>query len=175
MMSRSRTWVVCGAIALLVSLSRVLWLQRRHSAADAEHLALEPLVATRASCPEQRDHGAHAAHVALHVAQARMQRYAFAPGEGRLALDRIAVAVECARLAGDEALAATASQRESQLRERIEREARDRLRRYEILKRHDRLPDAAGDIAFLIELGWPARGALAEALRRDRDALESAP
>lgn len=174
-MSRSRKLLVGGSIAALVVLGAValLYAVRPVLVTGAEAPALPPLPRARASCPEGRDHAAHAAHTALKIAGARMQRYAFAPSEGRMALAQLAIAVECSQVAGDAQLAALASRREAELRARIEGEAGDRLRRYEALKQHQRLREAAEDIAFLIELGWPEHGALADALRRDRDALES--
>ena len=38
-------------------------------------------------------------------------------------------------------------------------------------RRHDRTPEAADDIAYLTDLGWPERGPLADQLRLDREAL----
>jgi len=101
--------------------------------------AFPPLPEARASCPEQAQHAAHAARAALQAARARMQRYAFAPSDGRRALERIATAVECARLAGDGALERAAAEQSESIRARIDRDARDHFQRYEQLKRHLRL------------------------------------
>jgi hypothetical protein len=126
-----------------------------------------PLPEAQASCPARSEHAADAARAALAAAGARMQRYAFAPREGRLALERLAEAAECARAANDGALEAAASQQRASMRARIEGDARDHFRRYQHLMSHDRLAEASTDIAFLVELGWPERGELAERLRRD--------
>lgn len=170
-MSQYRTIALTSAFALLV-VGLISWrLQPRPSAPVARADGLGALIEGASACPEPSARAAHAATAARQEAQARMQRYAFAPHEGRLALNRLSVAVECARLAGDAGLLTSATHEQAALQAQLERDARDHLRRYEILKRRGRLAEASADIAFLIELGWPEAGELAAALRRDRDAL----
>jgi hypothetical protein len=102
-----------------------------------------------------------------------MQRYPFAPQDGLEALARLAEAVDCARLAGDSGAMSEPSQQLAQAHERIERDFRDHSQRYALLRKHERMREAADDIAYLTALGWPESGAFAEQLRIDRNVLES--
>ena len=169
-MSRSAAIAVRVVIALLLLVGAAVWLHASTPPETAQP-ALEPLPLTAASCPEEAVHAAHAARAALKAANARMQRYAFAPREGLLALDQLAIAMECARVVGDGALEASASTQRAELHGRIEGDAQNRFRRYEVLKRHGRLREAGPDVAYLVALGWPERGTLADQLRRDRDVI----
>ena len=163
------SWLLAAAaLAVLTSVAAGVWRGVR-DAARGEDAGWPPLPETQASCPEPREHARHAARAALGAARARMQRYAFAPRDGRLALERLAEAVECARAANDGELASEAARELAGARARIESDGRDHLRRYQHLKERDRLDEAASDIAFLLELGWPESGALARRLRRDGD------
>lgn len=163
--------VAIAAVAVVGAGVGVAW-RSSTSRSTAREAAHPPALAlTDAHCPERPAHARHAAHAALHVAHARMQRYPFAPGDGRLALERLGSAVECARLTGDAALIEAAEQQLARVRARIERDARDHLRRYQLLKARGRLREAAADVAYLTDIGWPAHGTLADQLRRDREAI----
>jgi hypothetical protein len=156
---------VCVVIALAFFATGVLPASRGDALARDDKWP--PLPQAQASCPARSEHAADAARAALAAAAARMQRYAFAPRDGRLALDRLAEAAECARAANDGALEAAASQQLADMRARIEGDARDHFMRYQHLKSRDRVNEASTDIAFLVELGWPESGELADRLRRD--------
>lgn len=153
-------------LAALVAAATGLWRLDR-TPPNAEDEGWPPLPEARASCPDAAEHAGHAARAALAAGTARSQRYVFAPREGRLAVERFAEAAECARVAQDEPLQAAATQQLTRLRGRIERDARDHFRRYRHLARLGRAREAASDVAFLLELGWPERGPLIERLRRD--------
>lgn len=161
-------------LAIMIVLGALFVLRAKDGASGQARLpSLDPLPEPAASCPEDAQHALHAANAALHAAHARLQRYAFAPRDGRHALARLSEAAECARLAGDAALLAGASTQRAELREQIERDIRDHYQRYELLRQHDRVREAGHDIGYLIALGWPERGPLADQLRLDRDLLES--
>lgn len=170
---RERVRSVAGlcVLAVLLGAGAISW-ERRSGAAAAPVLELAPLPEPSAACAEDLSHARHAARVALDTARARMQRYAFAPGDGRDALARLAEAVDCARLSGDAALQAEAATELARVHERIGREVREHAQRYALLRQRERLADAEDDIVFLTELGWPEHGELADQLRRDRIQLE---
>jgi hypothetical protein len=155
--------VAAGALAVL-----------RAAGDSSEALAEAPpaLPVLDAICREDREHALHAARAALHSGRARMQRYPFAPRDGREALARLAEAVACARLAGDAAALGEASEQLARARQRIERDIRDHTQRYALLRKRERVREAADDIAYLTALGWPERGAFAEQLRIDQGVLE---
>jgi len=171
------SWVQLSAWLLLSLLAAASSLAVAGSSDEVEaeplNLKVGPVPEHAASCPEGKEHAAHAAQVALHTAQARMRRYAYAPRDGRRALGRAAEAVECARLAGEPELVRRAAEQLARIRARINGDVRDRLGRYQLLKRGDRLNEAFPDIYYLVELGWPEAGELADQLRRDRETVES--
>lgn len=161
-------------LVVVVIATGALVLRQRDVGEPALSAHVEALPESAATCPDDGVHALHAARAALHGAEARLQRYPFAPRDGRHALARFAEAFECARLAGDDALRDAASARLKEVRATLERDVRDHAQRYALLRQHDRMREAADDIAYLTELGWPERGALAEQLRLDREALEAA-
>lgn len=166
---------VAGAsvLAIMVLLGGLFVLRAQQPTAREPLASLPPLPEPAASCPSVREHALHAAQTALHAGQARLQRYAYAPRDGRHALERFGEAAECARLAGDSQLLASIAAQRSALRERIERDMRDHFRRYELLRQHERVGEAAQDIIYLTELDWPSRGPLADQLRIDRENIRS--
>ncbi len=155
--------VAAGALAVL------------RAANSSEALVERPpaLPVPSVTCREDREHARHSARAALHAGRARMQRYPFAPHDGLEALARLAEAVDCARLSGDARSLSDSSQELARAHERIERDVRDHSQRYALLRKHERMREAADDIAYLTALGWPERGAFAEQLRIDRSVLES--
>lgn len=164
-----------GACALAVMMLLCGWLALRAQGPTAgEQLpSLPPLPDLAASCPSDQQHALHAAQRALHAAQAREQRYAYAPRDGRHALERFDEAAECAQLAGDAQLLATVSSQRAAFRARIDRDMRDHFRRYELLRQHERVREAEHDVLYLSELGWPEHGELAEQLRLDRELIQT--
>lgn len=171
--SREKLRAVAGASVLAVIVTLFALYEPRPSASERLP-SLPPLPEPAASCPSDREHAPHAAQRALHAAQARVQRYAYAPRDGRHALERLDEAAECAQLAGDPQLLAIIATQRAALRERIERDMRDHFRRYELLRQHERVREAAHDVIYLTELGWPQRGPLADQLRLDRELIQSA-
>jgi len=173
--SREKLRAVAGTSVLTVMVMLgVLFALRAPRPNAGERLpSLPPLPEPAASCPSDREHAQHAAQRALHAAQARAQRYAYAPRDGRHALERFDEAAECAQLAGDPQLHATIASQRAALRERIERDMRDHFRRYELLRQHARVREAAHDVIYLTELGWPQQGTLADQLRLDRELIQS--
>jgi hypothetical protein len=171
--SREKLRAIAGAsvLAIMVLLGG-LFVLRAQRQTTGDPLSLGPLPEPTAGCPSDRRHALHAAQTALHTAHARLQRYAYAPRDGRRALERLGEAAECARLAGDGQLLASITSQRTALREQLERDIRDHLRRYELLRQHDRVREAAHDISYLIELGWPERGPLADQLRIDRELIQ---
>jgi hypothetical protein len=163
-----------SVLTIMLLLGGLFLLRAQQPAASGRLPSLPSLPEPAASCPSDREHALHAAQNALHAAQARLQRYAYAPRDGRHALERFGEAAECAQLAGDSQLLASITAQRSALRERIERDMRDHFRRYELLRQHERVGEATHDISYLTELGWPDRGPLGDQLRLDRERIQSA-
>ena len=173
--SREKLRAVAGAsvLAVIILLGALFAVRELDPAAGERLPSLPPLPEPAASCPSDRQHALHAAQRALHAAQARAQRYAYAPRDGRHALERFDEAAECAQLAGDTQLLASIASQRTELRGRIERDMRDHFRRYELLRQRERVREAAHDVIYLTELGWPEQGKLADQLRLDRELIQS--
>ena len=160
-----------AAVAVLM----LIGLARRAPAPShrAEGQPLPPLPAIDATCGVAGDRAREQAHMAETAALGAIDRYPFDPHTGLYALSCLSQAERCLLDVGDTGSAARVSERARSWRARIESDYRDHGTRYRLALASGRTPQAIAELDFLLGLLAQPGGALADHLRRARDALNA--
>lgn len=166
--SSPRTGNVARAVllgGLLLLLARLLLDPR--GAASEPTFARPSLPAIDARCREPRERALAWAREAEIAANARVERYPFVPSAGVPALELIAQAESCARLAEHAALAERYLGLWRAVRARLERDLQAALDRYEIAQRRGKPSELRADIELLLELLEREDTPFTQSLRRE--------
>lgn len=149
----SRLSRIARGIALVLAVGVMSWvLVTRSPAQRSDTIAVPALPQLGARCSADPAHAEHRSRQALRSAIARAERYAFAPQDGLIALERFAEARACAELAGASMLLEEATRRAARHRARVEADYAEHVARYRLARRAERLREAKEDIDFLLDL-----------------------